>query len=139
MNMVSVHRTVTCSAVSVDIHNKNKLVPELFEVSIDKSESILLFKSLSSLLSIRLSFSDTKLSKVLSMLLTSLELILSVILFKSLLIQDNVFIMSLMRPSRSLFFFEVYSLDNGSLPRSDIRSSTLFLNTFDFVNGICFE
>ena len=127
VKVVGTHRTVTRNAVSMDAHDEDELVLELVEVSVDESELVLLFELLSFSSSVRFSFSVFRSSRVLSMLLTSSVLISSVRLSKFSSMQDNVLTMSPTRPRRPLFFFEMHGLDDGSLPRSEMRPSTSLL------------
>jgi len=121
---VGTHCTVTCSAVFEDVHDDDD-DDELFSVFVDVSEFDLLLDLLSSL--VRSLFSDVKSTRKLSIATTSSALMLSVILPRSSSIQDNLFMILPIVPSKPLFPFEPHPEDDEPPPRLEMRSSTSLL------------
>ena len=137
---VGVHSIMTCSAVSVVVHDDEltlelvsvlaaELAPDVAEVAVDRIESVFWLALLLSPLSVRSSFCDVRSFKTGSTPSTSSALMTSVISPRFSSIQDRVPTTSLIGPSRPLLarFWAMHGLGEISPPRFEMRSSISLL------------
>ena len=139
-----VHNTVTCSAVSVAVHDDDlaselaaevvaevvaEFLLDVFEVMIDWTEYVFWLALLLSLSSVRSSFCNTRLSRIGSIPSTSLAPTISVMSSRFSSMQDNASTTSLKGSSRPLLTCSraMHGLGEVSPPRSEIRSLTSLL------------
>jgi hypothetical protein len=140
LKIVGTHKTVTRNAVLAAVHEDDEDLELLFEDEVFellfeddafellfvRSDFELLFDELLSLGSERLSFSDVRSSKAVSIPVTSSETMLFLILFRSSSIQTKELTISPRKPNRPLFLFEPHPEGDESPPKLVIRFSTSF-------------